>query len=81
MHRRVRYFSSCVLCSNFKLGSKKYYELVHIVSFEQQPPAFEKFRDTEIEECLIKLLKVCHLGHNQTVERHVKLVTEASAQV
>jgi len=33
-----------------------------------------------IEDCRVKPLLLYHPCHNQTVERHVKLVTEASAQ-
>ena len=37
--------------------------------------------DSEIEDCRMKPLILHHPCHNQTVERHVKLVTETSAQV
>ena len=48
---------------------------------QQQPPAIRHLSDSEIEDCRMKPLILHHPCHNQTVERHVKLVTEASAQV
>ena len=45
------------------------------------PPAIRHLSDSEIEDCRMKPLILCRPCHNQTVERHVKLVTEASAQV
>ena len=41
----------------------------------------EYLTDAELEECREKPLILFHPCHNQTVERHVKLVTEASALV
>ena len=64
----------------FHLPSK-YYESVDIESYQQQPPAIEKSIDTEIGERLMKPLSLYQSCHNQTVERHVKSVTEACAQV
>ena len=48
---------------------------------QQQPPATIYLSDIEIEDCRTKPLVLRHPCYNQTVERHVKLVTEASAQV
>ena len=48
---------------------------------QQQPPAIRHLSDSEIEDCRMKPLILHHPCHNQTVERHVKLVTEASVQV
>ena len=36
------------------LEAKKYYQLIDIVTYEQQPPAIEKLTDIEIEECIVK---------------------------
>ena len=35
----------------------------------------------DIEQCRIRPLQLDHPCHNQCVERHVKMVTEAAAQV
>ena len=58
-----------------------YYELADLEICQQQPPAIRHLSDSEIEDCRMKPLILHHPCHNQTVERHVKLVTEASAQV
>ena len=55
--------------------------MVDLTSWQHQPPAIEHLTDTEIEQCRARPLKLDHPCHNQSVERHVKLVTEASAQV
>ena len=46
-----------------------------------QPPAIKRHSDSEIEVIRKYPLKLNHPCHNQHVERHVKLVTEASSQV
>ena len=58
-----------------------YYELVDLEICQQQPPAIRHLSDSEIEDCRMKPLILHHPCHNQTVKRHVKLVTEGSAQV
>ena len=57
------------------------YELADLEICQQQPPAIRHLSDSEIEDCRMKPLILHHPCHNQTVERHVKLVTEALAQV
>ena len=62
------------------LEAYAYYELANVDSYQQQPPAIASLTHTEIEECLRKPLVLHHPCHNQSVERHVKLVMEAPAQ-
>ena len=61
------------------LRAKSYHNLVDLNCCHQQPPAIEHL--TDIEQCRTKPLQLNHPCHNQCVERHVKLVTEAAAQV
>ena len=44
-----------------------------------EPPATKQFSYEEINEFQLQPLKLDHPCHNQAVERHVKLVTKASA--
>ena len=46
-----------------------------------QPPSIKHHSDSKIEVIRKYPLKLNHPCHNQHVERHVKLVTEASSQV
>ena len=41
----------------------------------KQPPAIKSFSDLDIDDILNTPLKLDHPCHNQSVERHVKLVT------
>ena len=66
---------------NLQADTYYYYELADLEICQQQPPAIRHLSDSEIEDCRMKPLILHHPCHNQTVERHVKLVTEASAQV
>jgi hypothetical protein len=45
------------------------------------PPLIKDFSDDEIKELSLYPLTITHPCHNQTVERHVKLVTQASSMV
>ena len=63
------------------LTATSFDKMVDLTSWQHQPPAIEHLTDTEIEQCRARPLKLDHPCHNQSVERHVKLVTEASAQV
>jgi len=45
------------------------------------PPAVMDLDDTSIVQMLTKPLVLQHSCHNQSVERHVKLVTEAASVV
>ena len=62
------------------LKADTYYELVDMKLSQQQSPAITHLSVTEIDNFRTKPLVLPHSCHNQTVE-HVKLVTEASAQV
>ena len=66
------------------LEANAYYELANFDSYQQKPPAIANLTDTDIEECLGKPLVLHYLyviANSQSVERHIKLVAEASAQV
>ena len=66
------------------LEANAYYELANFDSYQQKPSAIANLADTKIEECLKKPLVLHYLyvtEPSQSVERHVKLVTEASAKV
>jgi len=58
-----------------------YYQLADIDTSSQQPPAIAHLTNDSIKDCWMKPLLLYYPCHNQTVEQHVKLVTEASAQV
>ena len=63
---------------NFK--AKSFLEMVNLnVSDIFEPPAIKQFSYEEINKLRLRPLKLSHPCHNQAVERHVKLVTEASA--
>jgi len=57
-----------------------FYELTNLDSIMDisQPPAVMDLDDTLIVQMLTKPLVLQHPCHNQAVERHVKLVTEAA---
>ena len=73
----IRFFDVPTL----NLEANAYHELGNVESHQQQPRAIASLTDTEVEKCLKKSLVLHHPCHNQSVERHVKLVAEASAQV
>ena len=59
------------------------YELTNLDSIKDisQPPALMELDDTSIAQMVTKPLVLQHPCHNQAVERHVKLVTEAASVV
>ena len=63
------------------LTVNSYYKMVNLTSCHQQPPVIEHLTDLDIEQCRIRPLQLDHPCHNQCVEHHVKMVTEATAQV
>ena len=63
------------------LTVNSYYKMVNLTSCHQQPPVIEHLTDLDIEQSWIRPLQLNHQCHNQCVERHVKMVTEAAAQV
>jgi len=63
------------------LKAVSYYKLVDEEIYLQQPPAIAHLTDAEIEDCKMIPLHLNHPWHNQAVERHVKMVTEASSEV
>ena len=69
---------------SLNLEANAYYKLANSDSYQKKPSAIANLTDTEIEECLEKPLILPYLyvvAHGQSVERHIKLVAEASAQV
>ena len=60
-----------------------FYELTNLDSIKDisQPPAVMDLDDTPIAQMLNKPLVLQHPCHNQAVERHFKLVTEAASVV
>ena len=62
------------------LKANSYYKMVNLTSCHQQPPAIRHLSDSEIEQCRVKSLELNYPCHNQSVERHVKMVTEAAPQ-
>jgi len=61
--------------------AKSYQNLVSIDKTKYQPPAIRNMTTDELEEIRSSKLQILHPCHNQAVERHIKLVTEASAMV
>ena len=63
---------------NFK--TKSFHKMVNLnLPDIHKPPATNQFSYEEINGFRLQPLKLDHPCHNQAVERHVKLVTEASA--
>jgi len=60
-----------------------FYQLTNLDSIKDisQPPAMMDLDDTSIAQMLTKPLVLQHPCHNQAVERHVKLLTEAASVV
>ena len=55
--------------------------MVNLNNYHHQPPVIQNLSDSDIREFQLSPLKLRHPCHNQSVKRHVKLVTEAAAQV
>ena len=65
---------------NFEASA--YNELANFDSYQQKPPAIASLADTEIDECVEETSGITPpICHSQSMERHVKFVAEASAQV
>ena len=79
--------SSEMLVRKFKVpvinkDAKVYYNMINLNNPEiEQPPAIRDMTDDEINEICRIPLYLKHPCHNQKVERHVKLVSEASLSV
>ena len=58
-----------------------YHKMTPISQWHTIPPVLNLIEDDKLLEFIEKPLKLGHECHNQNVERHVKLVTEASASV
>ena len=64
------------------LNAQEFYELADIkIECVEEPPLLRSFSDDEIKNFEVYPLVLRHPCHNQTVERHVKMVTEASSKV
>ena len=58
-----------------------YHKMTPISQWHTIPPVLNLIEDDKLLEFIEKPLKLGHECHNQNVERHVKLVTEASASM
>ena len=58
-----------------------YYNLESIDEAKHEPPAIRNMTTAELQKLRTSRLEIMHPCHNQAVERHIKLVTEASASV
>ena len=58
-----------------------YYKMTPFSQWHTIPPVLRLIEEDKILEFIEKPLKFRHKCHSQNVERHVKLVTEASASV
>jgi len=65
------------------VGATHFYELTNLDSIKDisQPPAVMDLDNTSIAQMLTTPLVLQHPCHNQAVERHVKLVSEAASVV
>ena len=64
------------------VNGRSFYQIVDLNGREvKKPPAIKHLSDSKIGVSRKNLLKLSHPCHNQHVERHVKLVTEALSQV
>ncbi|KAL7636733.1 UNVERIFIED_CONTAM: hypothetical protein RMT77_012487 [Armadillidium vulgare] len=77
MNKDVRVFLKQKI--NFKAVC--YYKMTSISQWHTIPPVLRLIEEDKILEFIEKPLKLRHECHSQNVERHVKLVTEASASV
>jgi hypothetical protein len=77
MNKDVRVFLKPKI--NFKAVC--YYKMTSISQWHTIPPVLRLIEEDKILEFIEKPLKLRHECHSQNVERHVKLVTEASASV
>ena len=78
MNKYVRVFLKPKI--NFKEFQKFYYKMTPISHWHIIPSVL-RLIEGKILEFIEKLLKLRHECHSQNIERHVKLVTEASASV
>jgi len=69
--------------SKINVEATHFYELTNLDSIKDisQPPAVMDLDDTSIAQMLTKPLVLQHPCHDQAVEKHVKLVTEAASVV
>ena len=81
-------YDSCVNVRRFEVpkaintNAESFFEMVNLDDSDfRQPPAINDLSSSEIASIADNPLKLDHPSHNQAVERHVKVVTEASGQV
>ena len=75
MNKDVRVF----LKPNINFKAVCYYKMTPISQWHTIPTVLRLIEEDKILEFIEKTLKLRHECHSQNVERHVKLVTEASA--
>ena len=63
------------------MKAKAYHKLVDMNLAFTEPPAIRHKSLAEIQDILNNPMKIFHPCHNQAVERHVKIVSEAAAAV
>ena len=64
------------------VNARSYHLMVNLNGTEvNQPPVIKHLTDAELEAIRTNPLRLSHPCHNQHVERHIKLVTEAATQV
>ena len=63
------------------IEANNFYDMIDFSDEVYEPPLLTRFKNNEIEELDSRPLKLLHPCHNQAVERHVKLVTEAARKV
>jgi len=70
------------LVPKLDFNAKSYYQLVPLDQLRMcEPPAIRDLTDQQLDNILEQPLRLSQPCHNQAVERHVKLVTEASSTV
>ena len=70
------------LIPKLNVKAKAFHKMVNLdLQGLEEPPLTRHLSDGEVEDIRINPLKLDHPCHNQGVERHIKLVTEASSSV
>ena len=87
---KIRMFKSSIsqtevrkICvPQINLNVQEFYELADIkIQCVEEAPLLRSFSDDQIKNLEVYPLVLRHPCHNQTVERHVKMVNEASSKV
>ena len=76
-HSNIRKFQ----VPSLNLKAKVYYEMTDVETADSEPPVTRYLTVTEVKTLSEVPLVLKHACHNQAVERHIKLVTEAASSV